>query len=61
MAEKSEKPTRKRTSSPKKATKAERPVDREEVAKRAYFIYLEEGRADELDNWLRAEREVATA
>jgi hypothetical protein len=61
MAEKPEKPTRKRTSSSKKAVKAERPVEHDEIAKRAYFIYLEEGRSDELDNWLRAERELATA
>lgn len=61
MAEKSEKPTRKRASSAKKSVKAERPVEQAEIAKRAYFIYLEEGHSDEVGNWLRAERELATA
>jgi hypothetical protein len=50
-----------RTSSPKKTVKAERPVEHDDIAKRAYFIYLEEGHSDHLDNWLRAERELATA
>jgi hypothetical protein len=29
-----------------------------EISKCAYFIHLEEGRCDELGNWLRAEREL---
>ncbi|MGA2929664.1 MAG: DUF2934 domain-containing protein [Solirubrobacteraceae bacterium] len=33
----------------------------EEVAARAYFIAMEEGGGDEVTNWLRAERELATA
>ena len=33
----------------------------EDVATRAYYIHLEGGGADELENWLRAERELATA
>jgi hypothetical protein len=33
----------------------------EHVATRAYYIHLEDARAGELDNWLRAERELATA
>jgi len=33
----------------------------EEIAARAYFIALEEGGGDEVTNWLRAERELATA
>ena len=61
MAEKSEKPTRKRASTPKKSVKAERPVKHDEIAKRAYFIYLDERHSDEMGNWLRAERELATA
>jgi hypothetical protein len=61
MAEKSEKPARKRASSAKKSVRAERPIEHSEIAKRAYFIYLEEGHSDEVGNWLRAERELATA
>lgn len=32
-----------------------------EICERAYFIALEEGGGDEVANWLRAERELATA
>jgi hypothetical protein len=32
--------------------------DRDAVAERAYFIHLEEGVADPVANWLRAEREL---
>jgi hypothetical protein len=31
----------------------------EHVAVRAYFLHLEDATAGELDNWLRAERELA--
>jgi hypothetical protein len=31
----------------------------EQVAARAYFLSLEDATAGELDNWLRAERELA--
>jgi hypothetical protein len=31
----------------------------EHVATRAYFLHLEDATAGELDNWLRAERELA--
>lgn len=31
----------------------------EEIATRAYFLHLEDATAGELDNWLRAERELA--
>jgi len=31
----------------------------EQVAARAYFLHLEDMTAGELDNWLRAERELA--
>ena len=31
----------------------------EHVATRAYFLSLEDATAGELDNWLRAERELA--
>jgi len=33
----------------------------DEICERAYFIDLEEGGGDEVANWLRAERELATA
>ena len=33
----------------------------DEISQRAYFIALEEGGGDEVGNWLRAERELATA
>ena len=33
----------------------------DEISARAYFIALEEGGGDEVTNWLRAERELATA
>ena len=32
-----------------------------EIAERAYFIHLQEGMSDELQNWLRAERELTAA
>ena len=32
-----------------------------EIAGRAYFMHLEDGESDQLANWLRAERELATA
>ena len=32
-----------------------------QISERAYFIALEQGSADELGNWLRAERELAAA
>jgi hypothetical protein len=36
------------------------PVSHEHVATRAYYIHLEGG-PDPFENWLRAERELATA
>jgi hypothetical protein len=33
----------------------------EDVAVRAYFLHLEDATAGELDNWLRAERELLAA
>jgi hypothetical protein len=51
----------------KKATTRKTPVRRkkkvvptpDQVATRAYFLHLEDMTAGELDNWLRAERELA--
>ena len=39
----------------------EREPSHAEISERAYFIALEQGGADELGNWLRAERELAAA
>jgi hypothetical protein len=33
----------------------------EHIAVRAYFLHLEDATAGELDNWLRAERELLAA
>jgi hypothetical protein len=55
------KPARKRAPSSQKNAKAKRTVEHEEIAKRAYFIYVDEGRTDQVSNWLRAERELAVA
>jgi hypothetical protein len=42
--------------------KAKRPEPSQaEIAERAYFIYLEHGARDELENWVRAERELTAA
>ncbi len=61
MPEKSVKPARRRVATVRaKATRA-RKVDEAEIAKRAYYIYVDEGRTDELENWLRAERELTAA
>ncbi len=54
------KPTNKRQSSPKPRRKRRAP-DHAEISKRAYFIHLEEGTHDELENWLHAERELTAA
>ena len=64
MTEKPAKPARRRTrvTKPKLAVA---PMPQEpthaEISERAYFIALEQGGADELGNWLRAERELAAA
>ena len=61
MTDKPAKTTRRRASSPR-ANAAAKPEGRHaEIAQRAYFIHLHEGRGDELENWLRAERELTNA
>jgi Protein of unknown function (DUF2934) len=60
MTEKSPKPATRRTRPAKPRTRRRKPTH-EEIATRAYFIQLEEGGRDELENWLRAEREFAAA
>ena len=57
MTEKT-KPVRKRVSSARPKPRSMPSVEQAEIAERAYYISLEEGRGDELDNWLRAEREL---
>jgi hypothetical protein len=40
--------------------KAAAAVTQEQIAERAYYLYLERG-GDQLENWLHAERELAAA
>jgi hypothetical protein len=64
MTEKPAKPARRRTRVTKPRTTVavpERRPSHAEISERAYFIALEQGGADPLDNWLRAERELAAA
>ena len=43
-------------------SKAKRPEpSHAEIAERAYFISLQDGAADEFENWVRAERELTAA
>ena len=61
--EKTPKPA-KRTTKPASArgpAKRGRKPSHEEISTRAYFIHLAERNADELGNWLRAERELMKA
>lgn len=60
MPEKAVKPARKRAASTKRAARA-RSIDPADIATRAYYIYLDEGSSDQLENWLRAERELTAA
>jgi hypothetical protein len=50
-----------RTSASRELTTRRRKASHEEIAERAYFIHLEEGRGDALVDWLRAERELTTS
>jgi Protein of unknown function (DUF2934) len=64
MTEKPAKPARRRTRITKPKAVAARTTPEpthSEISERAYFIALELGGADELGNWLRAERELAAA
>jgi hypothetical protein len=38
-----------------------RALDRDDIATRAYYIHLEEGSSNDMENWLRAERELTAA
>ncbi|HET7051912.1 MAG TPA: DUF2934 domain-containing protein [Solirubrobacteraceae bacterium] len=51
--------SRRARSTKSKATRPE--PSHADIAERAYFISLEEGASDELDNWVRAERELTAA
>ncbi|HEX4034429.1 MAG TPA: DUF2934 domain-containing protein [Solirubrobacteraceae bacterium] len=43
-------------------TTKRRKVSHDDIATRAYFIHLEQGEVDdEVENWLRAERELAAS
>jgi hypothetical protein len=48
------------TPSPQRATAPDLGPDRDQIAQRAYYLYLDRGRADgsALDDWLRAEKEI---
>ena len=60
MSVTAKKPATKRA--PARRPKAQpRQPDHHEIALRAYFIHLKEGGADQVGNWLRAERELAAA
>ena len=66
MSEKTAKTPRKRTglATPvrRRASRAQvkGAPDQGAIAERAYFIHLEEGVADPVANWLRAERELTS-
>jgi hypothetical protein len=59
VAETPVKPARKRASSAKTNGKRRSKITHDAIAERAYFIYVDEGCTDEVDNWLRAERELS--
>ena len=60
MTEKPAKPARQRAISRKPTTTRVKPPH-DEISTRAYFLHLEAPQADELGNWLRAERELSAA
>ncbi len=64
MPDKQAKPLKQATKpagSRRKPAKRRRGPSHEEISTRAYFIHLDEGHADQLGNWLRAERELSAA
>jgi Protein of unknown function (DUF2934) len=60
MTEKTSKPTARRTRA-RKPKAAQRQPTQSEIAERAYFLHLEVGGSDQLENWLRAEAELTAA
>jgi hypothetical protein len=71
VPEKSAKPVGKRATAAAAKTKTTaktksrrtcaRALDRDDIATRAYYIHLEEGSSNDMENWLRAERELTAA
>ncbi len=59
MTEKTTKPSARRDAASKPKTRRRKPTH-QAIAKRAYYIHLQEG-GDEYGNWLRAERELTAA
>jgi hypothetical protein len=60
MTEKIRKPTVRRTRTRKPKVERRQPTHGE-IAERAYFIHLEQSVTDPMENWLRAEAELAAA
>ena len=60
MTEKPTKPARKRVISRRSKAASSQPTH-DQISLRAYFLHLEAPHADELGNWLRAERELTPA
>jgi hypothetical protein len=60
MPAKLPKPVARRVRSGRSKAKQVKP-SHAEIARRAYFIHLQEGGSDELENWVRAERELTAA
>jgi hypothetical protein len=51
-----------RSATPRARTSApRRRPHHSQIAERAYFIHLKEASSDEMENWLRAERELKAA
>ncbi|HEY1524224.1 MAG TPA: hypothetical protein VGF70_14520 [Solirubrobacteraceae bacterium] len=63
MPEKSAKPARKRAARTKTKAKTtrDRTVDQSDIAERAYYIHLDQRSSNDVENWLRAERELTAA
>ena len=51
----------KKAPTPRKRTARAASPSYEQIAERAYFIAQENGDGDDVDNWLRAERELTAA
>ena len=61
MTEKTTKPAAKRVSMAKPKPTRRRKPSHDQIATRAYFLHLEAPTADQIGNWLRAERELSPA
>jgi hypothetical protein len=58
---KSARPAAKKRSATPRTRRTAKPPEHSQIAERAYFIHLEEGGSDEVENWLRAEHELRAA